>query len=56
MIEFISGADLPVSSGSDSRICEEAPERRSQIEGQGWTAPGVHDCERQCREFAQFFQ
>lgn len=56
MVGLISGADLPVSSGSCSRICEEAPEGTCQAEEQGSTAPSLHDHEGQCRESAQFIQ
>lgn len=56
MMGLISGADWPAAPASDSRICEEAPERRSQTEGQGAAAEGLRDREKQRREFAGFIR
>lgn len=56
MTGLISEADWPDAPGSDSRIFEEAPERRDQTEGQGAAAEGLRDRERQRREFAGFIR
>lgn len=48
-----SGADWPVSPGSDRGVYPEAPERRRQAEGQGAAADGFLQCHEQRREFAQ---
>lgn len=54
MIGLISEADWPAAPGNDLRICDEAPERRAQTEGQGNAAEGLRDSERQRRKSARF--
>lgn len=52
----LPGAGLSATPGSDSRIPEEAPERKSQTEGQGGAAQSLPDHHVQHRETARRIQ